>query len=211
MCAKWAYKNPCMAAQLPLYVCECVCVRECSSIFLWILKFPQLLQRSVRRGESCHCNDSNQSVQHLASSSGAAAGANFDCTKHLHARTCRCCCCWPCQTVQFALLVHKLCTIDGNCCAWSRVRLQLRLWASVSHWPQYKLHIEIHTFQYNTIHNWCTLCGALNASTHTDIHLRRHTLTYTEGIAVVSCGLRLHFICVQHANLLFSKLVLVAI
>lgn len=46
---------------------------------------------------------------------------------------------------------------------------------------------------------------------HTHAHIRRHTLTHTERIAVVSCGLRLHFICVQHANLLFSKLVLVAI
>lgn len=46
---------------------------------------------------------------------------------------------------------------------------------------------------------------------HTHAHILRHTLTNTERIAVVSCGLRLHFICVQHANLLFSKLVLVAI
>lgn len=148
MCAKWAYKNPCMAAQLPLYVC--VCERVFKYIFM-NTKIPTAAAgKWEREGGSCHCNDSNQSVQHLASSSGAAAGANFDCTKHLHARTCSCCCCfcWPCQTVQFALLVHKLCTIDGNCCAWSRVRLQLRLWASVSHWPQYKLHIEIH---FNTI------------------------------------------------------------
>lgn len=41
MCAKWAYKNACMAAQLPHFARACECVGECSSTFLWILKFPE--------------------------------------------------------------------------------------------------------------------------------------------------------------------------
>lgn len=62
MCAKWAYKNPCMAASASaLAVCY-----VCSSTFLWILKFP--------KSSSSGCG-SNQSVQHLASSSYAAVVA----------------------------------------------------------------------------------------------------------------------------------------
>lgn len=64
--------------------------------------------------------------------------------------------------VQIAQLMWQLlCFPSGHSPLPSRVWFQLRLWASVSHCPQYKLHIEIH---FNTIQSTHTI-DALSAGT----------------------------------------------